>query len=154
MLIEVLENAQREILCAFIIAGNTYFSFYLEGYKTLFDFKAGKNENFKTSEDYERAKSLGIENSDFYYFYAKNSFLSISDCKSAQNNGFQDSASFYEAKKLGYKKYEDYKEYLSYTANGFASKDEYLIAKSKGFYNAQEYKICNNLLFYSKIAKK
>lgn len=125
---------------AFVIAGNTYFLFAMEGYQTLTDYKAGKTANFKTSADYEKAKSLGIDNSEFFYFYSNNSFSSISDCKDAQKNKFTSSTDYYDAKKLGYSNYIDYKEYLDYTRNGFSTKDEYLLAKSKGFFTAEGFK--------------
>ena len=53
---------------AFVIVGNTYFAFSLEGYKTLADYKKGKSEGYKNSSDYEKAKQLGIENGEFFYY--------------------------------------------------------------------------------------
>jgi hypothetical protein len=73
---------------AFIIAGNTYFVFSMEGYKTLSDYKSGKTANFKTSSDYETAKSLGIDNAEFFYYYDRNSFQNINDANNAYKNGF------------------------------------------------------------------
>ena len=73
---------------AFIIAGNTYFVFSMEGYKTLSDYKSGKTANFKTSSDYEKAKSLGIGNAEFFYYYDRNSFQNINDANNAYKNGF------------------------------------------------------------------
>ncbi len=73
---------------AFIIAGNTYFVFFMEGYKTLADYKSGKTANFKTSSDYETAKSLGIDNAEFFYYYDRNSFQNINDANNAYKNGF------------------------------------------------------------------
>ncbi len=144
-----LNNMERTGSEALVMTNGTYFSFPMEGYKTLSDYRAGKNASFRSSADYEKAKNLGIEKSDIYYYYERNSFKNLADCMDAYNNGFvsvssssyrndseKESTSYYEAKKLGYGKYSDYKEYLNYTANGFKTKDEWLLAKSKGFYNA------------------
>ncbi|HAC32058.1 MAG TPA: hypothetical protein DCF70_05470 [Treponema sp.] len=153
---------------AFVIAENTYFIFSLEGYKTLADYKAGKNSNYKSAYDYEQAKSLGIDDAEFFYYYTRNSFHNVADANEAYKNGFvlykafksetnfisgqkylaviennpknQESDAYYEAKKMGYANYKDYKEYLNYSAKGFKTKDEYQAAKSKGFSNAGEEK--------------
>lgn len=60
---------------AFVIVGNTYFAFSLEGYKTLADYKIGKSEGYKNSADYEKAKKLGIENGEFFYYCERNPLL-------------------------------------------------------------------------------
>lgn len=73
---------------ALVLTGNTYFTFNLEGYNTLADYKAGNNANFKNSTDYMRAKSLGIENSEFFYYYSRNSFRNIEDANNAYKSGF------------------------------------------------------------------
>ncbi len=73
---------------AFVIAGNTYFLFSLEGYKTLADYKKGKGEGYKNSSDYEKAKKLGIENGEFFYYTERNSFKNLEDAEDAYKKGF------------------------------------------------------------------
>ena len=73
---------------AFVIAGNTYFLFSLEGYKTLADYKKGKGEGYKNPSDYEKAKQLGIENGEFFYYCERNSFTNLEDAEDAYKNGF------------------------------------------------------------------
>ncbi|MBB5224734.1 M23 family metallopeptidase [Treponema ruminis] len=73
---------------AFVIAGNTYFIFSLEGYKTLADYKKGKSEGYKNPSDYEKAKQLGIENGEFFYYCERNSFTNLEDAEDAYKNGF------------------------------------------------------------------
>lgn len=144
-------RSTSKISDAFVIAGNTYFVFNMEGYATLADYKAGKSANYLTANDYSKAKSLGISDTNLFYFYDRNSFQNLVDANDAFKNGFdlygenakspqnKESEAYYDAKKLGYQNYADYKEYLDYTAKGFKSKDEYLFAKSKGFSSAQEF---------------
>ena len=132
---------------AFVMAENTYFVFELDGYKTLADYRAGNAALFRTAEDYGKAKALGIEKSDFYYYYARNSFKSVEDAKDAQKKGFDKSIDYYSAKQLGFANYTDYSEYLFYTANGFKSRDEYLLAKSKGFSQADMFKMASEAGF-------
>jgi hypothetical protein len=140
----------------------------MEGYKTLADYKSGKAANFKNSEDYEKSKSQGIEDTEFFYYCERNSFRAPEDAEDAYKNGFvlyttlrteknymsgqkytrvtentprnQESETYYNAKKLDFTNYADYKEYLDYTAKGFRTKDEYLDAKAKGFSNAEDEK--------------
>ncbi|WP_191014562.1 hypothetical protein [Treponema zioleckii] len=132
-------NSSKTVETFFIVNG-TVFRFLIEGYKNLEDFKKGKSLGFKTSDDYEEAMSLRITDKDFFYFYKANRFESLQEGDAAFKNGFKNSSDFYAAKKLDLKKYDDYKEYLEYTAAGFESKAEYARAKSKGFSRADEFR--------------
>jgi hypothetical protein len=135
---------------AFVIAENTYFSFDLEGYASIADFRSGKNQKYKNAQDYEEGKSLGFSNSEAYYFYTKNSFKSVKDCLTAISHKFPDSRSFYNAKNQGYSEYSDYKEFCDFSALGYLSKEEYTEAKSKGFYHANEFRTATTAGFLNK----
>ena len=130
----------------YIIVDSVYFSFQMNGYLTLTDYKNGNSNHFENGSDYNQALSLGFDSSDIYYYYKRNSFITVEDCKEAYKNGFiniknqnnsgnryDDSAAFYDAKELGYSNYVDYKEYIDYTSHGFKNKIDWQIAKTNGF---------------------
>lgn len=125
---------------AFIIAGNTYFVFSMEGYKTLSDYKSGKTANFKTSSDYEQAKSLGIGNAEFFYFYSRNSFHNIEDANNAYKNGFI----FYTAFRSQYASGQIFSSSnkLVFNEDNPRNKesDAYYEAKKLGYVNYTDYK--------------
>ena len=60
-------HPQSSSSTAFVLAENTYFSFDLEGYSTISDYKNGKSENYRSAADYEKSKALGFETSEEYY---------------------------------------------------------------------------------------
>lgn len=125
---------------AFIIAGNTYFVFFMEGYKTLADYKSGKTANFKTSSDYEQAKSLGIGNAEFFYYYDRNSFQNINDANNAYKNGFV----FYTAFRTQSASEQVFSSSnkLVFNENNPCNKesDAYYEAKKLGYVNYTDYK--------------
>ncbi len=150
---------------AIIKAGDMYYAYNLDGYKTIADYKAGKSANFKSAEDYMKAKDLGISESDFYYYYARNTFEKVEDASDAYKNGFVDLSQIdnrnYREKRgdklSGLAKgaasilRSDYDERLNkadsqiyYDAKGlgynnFADYDEYLYYAAKGFKDKNEY---------------
>lgn len=145
---------QKNNSTLFIIADSVYFSFALNGYYSLSDYKTGKAKKFKNGDDFNDAISLGFDSSETYYYYKTNSFNSVEDCKDAYKNDFvgvtkdfalykysSDSSVYYAAKKEGYTKYSDFKEYVDITNNGFKTKEDWLDAKSKKFENGKDYYI-------------
>lgn len=72
-----------------VISENTYFSFPMNGYFSLFDYKRGNSLNYKNGTDYNEAKNFTLnDNSEIYYFYKRNDFKSPADCRDAYKNGF------------------------------------------------------------------
>ncbi len=159
-------NVSKDVVSTAIIkAGDMYYAFKLEGYKTIADYEAGKNADFKSAEDYMKAKELGIFESDFYYYYARNSFEKVEDARDAYKNGFVDvsqidnrnSREKRQDKLSGLAKGAaslfryDYDERLNkadsqiyYEAkelgyNNFADYDEYLYYTAKGFKDKSTY---------------
>lgn len=146
---------------AFVIVNNTYFSFSMEGYKTLADYKAGKNAKFKNAADYEKSKTLGIANLDFFYYYDRNLFRTVEDADEAYKTGFVFYKSYEERSKLNlYSSLDDNdkKEGLIFNENlpkgkeseayyeskklgytNYADYKEYLDFKAKGFNTKDEY---------------
>lgn len=137
-----LQSSSKDML---INIGGTFFSFSLNGYDTLSDYKTGSVAGYKNGTEYKEANSLGLQNSTIYYFYKNNKFYSTEDCLDAYNNGFvtekQNSASeaYYKAKSLGYTKYSDYKDYLEFTRLEYKTKEDWLNAKQKGFQYGSDY---------------
>ncbi|GEM_PF-5268959 len=133
----------------FIVADGTYFSFSIGDYSTIADCKAGLSNKFRSGKDFYNAQKLGIERSDFYYWYSNNHFRSIEDARDAYKLGFfsKKSEDYYEAKKLGYPSFEDYDIYCTYTKAGFQTKDEWESAQKAGFKRAEEYRTAQNAGF-------
>lgn len=123
----------------YVMVNSVYFSFKMNGYSTLSDYKNGKEKNFKNGADYYQALNKGFNSSEIYYFYINNHFHSVDDSKNAYKNGFKDSDTYYEAVKAGYAKFSEYEEYLDYTQRGFRNKSDWQTAKPKGFYSGPEY---------------
>ncbi len=123
----------------FVMANGTYFSFFADEYATIADYKTGSATGFKKGSDFNNARKLGIESSDFYYWYSDNHFRSIEDAFDAYKKGFISAKSedYYKAKELGYSSYPDYKLYCDYTNAGFKTKDEWETAKKAGFTYAE-----------------
>ncbi len=131
-----------------VIADGTYFSFTTGAYDTIEDYEAGTFRGFKNGTDFYASQKLGIDASDFYYWYSSNSFDSVEDARDAHKNGFffaskpngeTSSKSYYAAKRLGYTIYKDYQDYLEYTKLGYKTKDEWETATKAGFRRADEY---------------
>lgn len=130
------------------IADGTYFSFTTGAYDTIEDYETGISKGFKNGTDFYASQKLGIDASDFYYWYSSNSFSSVEDARDAYKNGFfftslsngeTSSKSYYAAKRLGYTIYKDYQDYLNYTKLGYKTKDEWEAAQKAGFHKADEY---------------
>lgn len=154
-----IKNNKKDMdgLMLYIIVDSVYFSFSMKGYLTLSDFKKGEALKFLNGADYNKALTLGFDNSEIYYYYTKNSFSSIKDCEDAFKNGFvnvnekntgsafsygnskNDSAVYYKAREAGYLNYADYIEYLAYTNKGFNTKSDWQLAKTKGFDVGKDY---------------
>lgn len=143
---------QKNNSTLYIIADSVYFSFSLNGYNSLTDYKIGKQKKFSNSADYYNANSLGLETAELYYYYKNNFFNSVEDCKDAFKNGFENihnetdsfkyskaSSVYYDSKKAGFEKFSDYKEYIDIRDNGFNNKTDWLDAKSKGFEKGKDY---------------
>jgi len=122
-----------------INANGTYFSFPLNGYWTIDDYKKGESAGFKNGSDFSDAEFHCIESSELYYFFKSNSFLSVSDCTDAKKNGFPSSRQYYSAKEKGFSKYTDYDEYLKYNRLGYKTKDDWKKAEKKGFAYASSF---------------
>ena len=120
-------------------AGGTYFSFWLNGYWTIDDYKKGTAAGFKNGSDFSDAEFHCIESSELYYFFKSNSFNSVEDCTDARKNGFPNSQKYYAAKEKGFSKFSDYDEYLKYTNLGYKTKDDWKKAEKKGFSSAAEF---------------
>lgn len=149
------KNSAGSVL--YVIGNSVYFSFAMNGYDSLNDFRRGVSLQFKNGQDFYKAQNLGLENGEIYYYYAENSFHSPEDCKDAFRNGFNStdnensitnvygqrkrtaSAGYYEAKELGLKTFAEYTEYLYYTRAGFNSKADYQTALAKGFKNGKDF---------------
>ena len=125
----------------FVMANGTYFSFFADEYTSIADYKTGTATGFKKGSDFNNARKLGIESSDFYYWYSDNHFRSIEDALDANKKGFISAKSedYYKAKELGYSSYADYKLYCDYTKQGFKTKDEWETAKKAGFTYAEPF---------------
>ena len=123
----------------FVMANGTYFSFFVNEYTTIADYKTGTSAQYKNGRDFYTAKKLGIESSDFYYWYSDNHFRSVEDALDAYKKGFFSvkSEDYYKAKELNYSSYTDYKVYCNYTQAGFKTKNEWETAKNAGFNYAQ-----------------
>lgn len=130
------------------IADGTYFAFTTGAYDTIEDYETGISKGFKNGTDFYASQKLGIDASDFYYWYSSNSFSSVEDARDAYKNGFcfsslpngeTSSKSYYAAKRLGYTVYKDYQDYLEYTKLGYKTKDEWDAAQKAGFNRADEY---------------
>ena len=125
----------------FVIANGTYFSFFADEYATISDYKTGTATGFKKGSDFNDARKLGIENSEFYYWYSNNKFRSVGDAFDAYKKGFISAKSedYYKAKELNYSSYADYKVYCDYTKQGFKTKEEWETAKKAGFTYAEPF---------------
>jgi len=123
----------------FINIGQTYFSFPLNYYTNISDYKTGESLGFKNGNEYYEAKKLELPTSELYYYYKQNSFKSSADSIDANKNNFPNSSDYYASKSLGYDKYSDYKDYLEWTEKNFKSKDDWENAKKKGFSNSQQF---------------
>lgn len=125
----------------YINIDGTYFSFNLENYAKILDYKDGKTLGFENGTEYYEAKNLNLPNAELYDYYKKNTFASSEDCIEAKKNNFPTSDDYYASKEKGYDNYSDYKEYLVWNGKGYKSKEEWLNAKSKGFskYNAKDF---------------
>ena len=130
------------------IADGTYFAFTTGEYNTIEDYETGNAKGFKNGSDFYAAQKLGIEASDFYYWYSSNSFTSVDDARDAYKKGFfftlgkknqTSSQCYYNAKGLGYSSYDDYADYLTYTGLGYKTKDEWIRAAEAGFHGADEF---------------
>ncbi len=119
----------------FLMTSGTYFSFFIGEYNTIEDYKAGAFAKYYNGRDFYDAQKLGIEKSDFYYWYSDNHFRSLEDARDAYKIGFfsKKSEDYYRAKELGYTSYTDYDVYCTYTKAGFKTKDEWETAKKAGF---------------------
>ncbi|WP_296686968.1 hypothetical protein [Treponema sp. UBA3813] len=138
-----------------VIAENTYFSFILNGYFTLKDYKTGNSLLYSNGTDYNEAKELTLnDNSAIFYFYKRNDFKSVSDCRDAYKNGFcfdsktetTESDIYYKAKEAGYKNISEYNEYLDFSAKGFKSKKDMQTAEKQGFPVPEEFLAENGTL--------
>ncbi|MBO6219312.1 MAG: hypothetical protein J6N81_07050 [Treponema sp.] len=138
-----------------VIAENTYFSFILNGYFTLKDYKTGNSLLYNNGTDYNEAKELTLnDNSAIFYFYKRNDFKSVSDCRDAYKNGFcfdsktktTESDIYYKAKEAGYKNISEYNEYLDFKAKEFKSKKDMQTAKNQGFPVPEEFLAENGTL--------
>lgn len=134
--------SSSKISDAFVIGGNSYFVFNIEGYATLADYKAGKSAIYETAYDYSKAKSLGIDNSEFFYFYSRNSFQSIEDAKDAYKNGFVLYAAFREKnREEKMNRNYSYESDFIYNKNPQNKESEaYYDAKKLGYQNYTDYK--------------
>ncbi|MBO4732339.1 MAG: hypothetical protein J5597_05990, partial [Spirochaetaceae bacterium] len=123
----------------FVMANGTYFSFFVNEYTTIADYKTGTSAQYKNGRDFYTAKKLGIESSDFYYWYSDNHFRSVEDALDAYKKGFFSvkSEDYYKAKELNYSSYTDYTVYCKYTQAGFKTKNEWETAQKAGFANAE-----------------
>lgn len=119
----------------FLMTSGTYFSFFIGEYNSIEDYKAGTFAKYYNGRDFYDAQKLGIEKSDFYYWYSDNHFRSLEDARDAYKIGFfsKKSEDYYRAKELGYTSYTDYDVYCTYTKAGFKTKDEWETAKKAGF---------------------
>lgn len=116
-----------------ITASGTYFSIFLNGYRTIDDYKKGTSAGFKNGSDFSDAEKHGITSSELYYFFTSNRFSTVADCSDARKNGFPSSNQYYAAKEKGFSKYSDYSEYLKYTELGYKTKEDWKKAEKKGF---------------------
>ena len=145
-----------------VIAENTYFSFILNGYFTIADYKTGNSLQYKNGTDYNDAKELTLnDNSSIYYFYKRNDFKSVEDCRDAYKNGFclidekknLESNIYYKSKEAGCKNISEYNEYLDFSAKGFKSKKDMQTAEKRGFpvpeeFLAEKGELKNSNIFY------
>lgn len=120
----------------FTAVNGTYFSFSIDSYKTVDEYKKGQASGFKDGKDFYAAKKLGIDEADFYYRYSRSGYHAVEDFQDASKKGFATSSDYYAAKNRGYSSYAEYKEYLEYTNSGFKTKDEWEKSKKAGFTQA------------------
>ncbi len=120
----------------FTAVNGTYFSFSIDSYKTVDEYKKGQASGFKDGKDFYASKKLGIDEADFYYRYSRSGYHAVEDFQDASKKGFATSSDYYAAKNRGYSSYAEYKEYLEYTNSGFKTKDEWEKSKKAGFTQA------------------
>ena len=156
----IKENAVKEGLFlspkVFISLKGTLYSFDLVGFKTIDDYKQGMEKGFEKGNEWYEAKKLKSKDATLYHFYKANNFKQVKDCEDAYKNGFEyavkkmqyfhlstnassDSDVYYEAKEKGYKNFDEWKEYLTWTSQGYKSKADYDSATEKGFTRRYEY---------------
>ena len=106
-------------------ADGTYFSFWLNGYWTIDDYKKGTAAGFKNGSDFSDAEFHCIESSELYYFFKSNSFNSVEDCTDARKNGFSRASEFYDAQTKGFSTNADYQKARSYNLQDKSSFEKF-----------------------------
>lgn len=143
---------------SYVLVGGTYYSYNLQGYKTVTDFKAGSE--YKNANDYYESVEQKIPDAERFYFYKINNFANGADALDAWANGwgekfehtnyakFEDeeiylgstiSPLYYSAKQYGINTLSECVELLFLQNHGFDSMEVYKIAKSKGFRENSDY---------------
>jgi hypothetical protein len=67
---------------------SVFYSFELDGYKTIADYHKGTKAGYRNGAAYYEAVKLGITQLDFYVYYKRNDFASMEDAKKAYAAGF------------------------------------------------------------------
>ena len=143
---------------SYVLVGGTYYSYNLQGYKTVADFKAGSK--YKNAIDYYESVEQKIPDAERFYFYKSNHFANGADALDAWANGwgekferanyarFEDeeiylgspiSNLYYSAKQYGINTLSECVELLFLQKHEFESMEIYRIAKSKGFKENSDY---------------
>ncbi|MCM1321967.1 MAG: hypothetical protein NC041_08440 [Bacteroides sp.] len=143
---------------SYVLVGSTYYSYNLQGYRTVADFKAGSE--YKNAGDYYESAEQKIPDAERFYFYKSNHFANGADALDAWANGWAEkferanyakfeeeeiylggsiSESYYSAKEKGINTLPKYIEFLFLQKHGFSSMEVYKTAKSKGFNENSDY---------------
>ena len=144
----------------YVITDFAYFSFQMNGFDSLKDYRSGLEQNFNNGYDYYKALKLGISDGEIYSYYLRNNFSSVEQCQNAYAKGFvgnksnnstnysllnkKEDEAYFDALQKGFETFHDYEEYVEYTSKNFKSKADYeeskrnKYSKAKDFYDSKD----------------
>lgn len=138
----------------YVITDFAYFSFQMNGFDSLTDYRSGLEQNFNNGYDYYKALKLGISDGEIYSYYLRNNFSSVEQCLNAYKNGFvanksgisnyilmnkKEDEAYFDALQKGFETFHDYEEYVEYTSKNFKSKADYDESKRNKYSTAKDF---------------
>ncbi len=139
----------------YVITDFAYFSFQMNGFDSLTDYRSGLEQNFNNGYDYYKALKLGISDGEIYSYYLRNNFSSVEQCLNAYKNGFvanksinsnnysllnkKEDEAYFDALQKGFETFHDYEEYVEYTSKNFKSKADWEESKRNKYSTAKDF---------------